>query len=82
MIARGVDQPVFGAPGEPGNLRTGQRLDQSGREGTTQIGAVDGHAGDGLAIEKARQPAHGGLDFGKFGHGCVSNTLCPPGNCP
>ncbi len=82
MIARGVDQPIFGTPRKSGNLRAGQCLDEAGREGAPQIGAVDGHAGDGFTIQKTRQPAHGRLDFGKFGHGCVSNTLCPPGNCP
>ena len=63
-----MHQPVFRAPSETGHARAGQRLDQSFGEGAAQVRAVDRRAGDPLALEEAGKAAHGGFDFGKFGH--------------
>src|SRR5215207_8757158 len=67
--AVGMDQPVLGAPPEPGDPRPAQRLDEIGGERAAQVGAVDGNARDPPAVENARQPADRGFDFGELGHG-------------
>ena len=79
LAAIGVDQAIFGAAAQRRDFRSGHRLDQAGWERAAQVRAIDRHAGDSLPLKVARQAAHGGFDFGQFGHGATANSLC---QCP
>ena len=69
VAAIGVDQPIFGAPPQPGHARAGQPLAQVRRErrGADRRGAAR-RASAARPSSTLRQAAHGGLDFGKLGH--------------
>ena len=69
VAAVGVDQPIFGAAAEPGHPRAGQPLAEVGRERPAQVGAARLDARDAAGPEHVLQPADGGFDFGKLGHG-------------
>jgi hypothetical protein len=68
VVTIGVDQAVFGASSEPGDLGSGKPLTEILRKGIAQICATRLNARDPAAIEDAFQSADGGLDFGKLGH--------------
>ncbi len=69
VVARSVwIEAVLGAPAEPGHPRAGERLDQPLGKRKAHVGPVERDAFDPRAVEPARQPAHGGLDFGQLGH--------------
>src|SRR5690606_39023314 len=67
--AVGMDQPILRAPAQAGHPRPDQRLRQAFGKGKAHVRPVDRDMLDSRAVEMARQAAHGGLDFGKLGHG-------------
>src|SRR3546814_1956050 len=72
IAAIGVDQAVFGAPPQPCHARAGHPLSQVGRYRPPQFGAARLHPDERLAFQHRTQPADGGFDFGKLGHGAKS----------
>ena len=48
------------------------------RERAAQVRTIDRNARDPLSIQNARQPADGGFDFGKFGHGSAVTSFAAP----
>jgi hypothetical protein len=74
LPAIAVDESVFGAAAEPGYPRTGQRLHQLRRKRAAQVRAAGLDTGDHLPIENMGKAAHGGFDFGQFGHRALPLT--------
>ena len=68
VVAVGRDDAIFGAPREMGDRRPGQPLRKVGGKGAPQIGAEGADRDEPLPLEKGREAAHGGFDFGKLGH--------------
>jgi hypothetical protein len=56
-------------PAQPRHPRARQPLAQVGGERPAQIGAPRLDARQSLSFQHGAEAAHGGLDFGKLGHG-------------
>ena len=68
VIAVGMNQAIFGAPTEAGDLCTSQALSKVFRKRAPKIGPARLNARDPPAFEHPLEAADSGLDFGKFGH--------------
>ncbi len=69
VAAIGVDQAIFGAAPEARHPGTRQPLAKIERKRMAQIGPPRLDVADAMAEQDSLQPANGGLDFGKLGHG-------------
>ncbi len=65
----GVDQSIFRASAKRGDSRASQPLPEIVGQGAAQVGPARLDRDDAPAVEHMGKAAHGGLDFGKLGHG-------------
>ena len=68
VAAIGLDQPIFGTTAKRGDPRPDQPLAKIDRHRPAEIGAARLDPHEPTPLEHLGQPAHGGFDFGKFGH--------------
>src|SRR3546814_13652736 len=68
IVAVGRNDAIFGAARQGRDRRTGQALRKVGGKGAAQVGTKGRDRRQPLPLEEGGETAHGGFDFGEFGH--------------